>query len=109
MLPLNDQPIPIRIDEHGVARVGGTRIPLETIVAAFRRGASPEEIVHAYSALKLSDVYKAISFIIDHPGEIAEYMKAVDADRATSLKLVEEHGDLYYLRDKLLALQRESS
>jgi uncharacterized protein (DUF433 family) len=109
MLPLNDQPIPIRIDEHGVARVGGTRIPLETIVGAFRRGASPEEIVHAYSALKLSDVYKVISFIIDHPGEIAEYMKDVDIDRAASLELIKEHGDLYYLRDKLLALQREGS
>ena len=109
MLPLNDQPIPIRIDEHGVARIGGTRIPLETIVGAFRRGASPEEIVHAYSALKLSDVYKVVSFIIDHPSEIDEYMKQTDADRVASLKLIEEHGDLYYLRDKLLALQRESS
>jgi uncharacterized protein (DUF433 family) len=109
MLPLNDQPIPITIDEHGVARVGGTRIPLETIIGAFRRGASPEEIVHAYSALRLSDVYKVISFIIDNPGEIAEYMKEVSADRTASLKLFEEHGDLYYLRDKLLALQRESS
>lgn len=109
MLPLNDQPIPIRIDDHGVARVGGTRIPLETVVGAFRRGASPEEIVHAYSALKLSDVYKVISFIIDNPGEIAEYMKQVDIDQAASLKLIEEHGDLYYLRDKLLALQREGS
>jgi uncharacterized protein (DUF433 family) len=109
MLPLNDQPIPIKLDEHGVARIGGTRIPLETIVEAFRRGASPEEIVHAYSALKLSDVYKVISFIIDHPGEIMEYMRQVDADRAASLKLMKEHGDLYYIRDKLLALQRESS
>ena len=79
MLPLNDQPIPIRIDEHGVARIGGTRIPLETIVGAFRRGASPEEIVQsAFRAQPLPLVTTGVRTALpelsgDHPPPSALY------------------------------------
>ena len=40
-------PLPLQIDEDGVARVGETRVTLDTIVAAFADGATTEEIVRS--------------------------------------------------------------
>jgi uncharacterized protein (DUF433 family) len=37
--------IPIQVDANGVARVGGTRVTLDTVIAAFSEGATAEEIL----------------------------------------------------------------
>jgi len=36
--------MPLRLDKDGVARVGATRVTLDTVVAAFHNDATPEEI-----------------------------------------------------------------
>jgi uncharacterized protein (DUF433 family) len=47
--------IPLARDEHGVYRVGGTRVTLDLVVRAFNRGATAEEIVPDFPDLQLSD------------------------------------------------------
>ena len=42
------EPIPLEADSDGVVRVGGTRVTLGTVVAAFQEGATAEEIVFQY-------------------------------------------------------------
>lgn len=54
-LPSTLTPPPLRTDADGVVRIGGTRVPLETVVSAFDRGAA-EEIVLRFPTLQLSDV-----------------------------------------------------
>jgi hypothetical protein len=34
----------VRTDERGVMRVADTRVPLDSVIAAFEQGASPETI-----------------------------------------------------------------
>jgi len=48
------QPAPLQLDEDGVLRVGGTRVRLETILAAFNQGSAAEEILLKYPSLKLT-------------------------------------------------------
>jgi hypothetical protein len=50
-------PPPLRTDADGIVRIGGIRVPLETVVSAFDRGAAAEEIVMRFPTLDLSDVY----------------------------------------------------
>ena len=38
------EPVPFRLDEHGVARVGGTRVTLDVIVGLFRMGHTAEDL-----------------------------------------------------------------
>jgi hypothetical protein len=38
-------PVPLRADEQGVMRVGHTRVRLDTVITAWKQGASPEQIV----------------------------------------------------------------
>ena len=86
MFQIHIEPVPITFDDAGVARVGGTRVTLQTVIAAFNRGATPEMIVEDYDALGLSDVYLILGYYLQHRGEVDAYMReqqaAADAIRA---------------------------
>lgn len=97
------EPVPIELDADGVYRVGGTRIPLETVITAYDQGWSPEEIVHSFPTLELSDVYAVITYRLRHRAEVDAYLQKQE-DRAQ--KLQQEIEKLYPpagLRERLLA------
>ena len=54
--------------------VAGTRVSLDSIVYAFRRGASPETIRNSFPTLTLEQVYGAIAFYLSRQSEIDEYL-----------------------------------
>jgi len=56
------EPAPLEADADGVVRVGGTRVTLDTMVAAFKDGATAEEIVYQYPSLSLAEVYAVIAY-----------------------------------------------
>ncbi len=57
-LLIASEPVPLKVNADGVVCVGGTRVTLDTIVAAFDEGATPEEIAYQYPSLRLADVYR---------------------------------------------------
>ena len=65
----------VRSDESGVLRVGNTRVMLDSVVAAFEQGHSPETIRQQYPALGLEEVYGAIAYYLGHHAEVSEYMR----------------------------------
>lgn len=68
----------VRTDEHGVLRVGETRVMLDSIVAAFQQGHSPETIQQQYPALILEEVYGAIAHYLANHEEIDRYLARQD-------------------------------
>ncbi len=78
---------PLRIDEHGVVRVGETRVTLDSVVAALRSGKMLEEILESYPTLSLADVEAVSTYYF-------VYRQAVDAyvakRRKEALRLREE-------------------
>ena len=62
-------------DEHGVMRVGETRVMLDSIVAAFQLGHSPETIQQQYPSLTLGEVYGAVAHYLDNQNEVDRYLK----------------------------------
>ena len=60
--------------------ITGTRISLDSIVAAFNRGAAPETIRRSFPLLTLEEVYGAITFYLAHENEIHEYLRRSDAE-----------------------------
>ncbi|MBX3062884.1 MAG: DUF433 domain-containing protein [Anaerolineae bacterium] len=75
--------VPLREDEHGVIRVGGTRVTLDTVIADYKRGATPEEIVDHFSVLKLVDVYYVIGYYLENQAQVDAYIQheAEEAER----------------------------
>lgn len=65
----------VRVDEHGVMRVGDSRVMLDSVVAAFQQGQSPEAIRQQYPALSLEAVYGAITYYLAHPREMEDYLR----------------------------------
>jgi uncharacterized protein (DUF433 family) len=61
-------------ERDGGLYVAGTRVSLDTILINFREGASPEKIVQAFSTLKLSQVYGAISYYLENDETINAYL-----------------------------------
>ena len=68
----------IRQDEHGVLRVGATRVMLDSVVAAFHQGHSAETIAQQYPALSLEEVYGAIAYYLANKQEVDQYLRRQD-------------------------------
>jgi uncharacterized protein (DUF433 family) len=68
-------PVTLRVDDHGVMRVGQTRVRLDTIVTAWKQGDSPEQIAENFDALDLADVYGVISYYLNHRLEVEAYLE----------------------------------
>lgn len=101
-LPINSQPVPLRINEDGVVLVNKTRVPLSTVVIEFNQGATAEEIAEQFPSLELADVYGVISYYLHHQNDVDEYLQQQrqrsEAVRAENEKRFPSHG----LRDRLL-------
>jgi uncharacterized protein (DUF433 family) len=61
-------------ERDGNFYVRGTRISLDSIVYAFRRGESPETICQNFELLRLEDVYGAIAQYLANPNVIDAYL-----------------------------------
>jgi uncharacterized protein (DUF433 family) len=86
-----------------VIRVGGTRVTLDTVAAAFDEGATAEDIVSRYPPLDLADVYAVLAYYLRHHGDVEIYLRRrrqlAEAVRSESEKRFDPHG----VRDRLLA------
>jgi len=54
--------------------VAATRISLDSIVHAFRRGESPETICQNFELLRLEEVYGAIAYYLANQADIDGYL-----------------------------------
>lgn len=102
-LAVGPEPVPLETDKDGVMRVGGTRVTLDTVVAAFREGSTAEEISHQYPTLRLADVYSVISYYLRHQIEVDAYLgdrlrRGAEVRRENEARL-----DPAGLRNRLLA------
>lgn len=95
--------IPLRTDESGVIRVGETRVTLQTVIADFHQGASPEEIVHHYPALNLPDVYLVVGYYLQHREEVDGYIRQQRELADEARRAYEAQHPQDPLREKLLA------
>jgi uncharacterized protein (DUF433 family) len=61
-------------DRDGNYYVAGTRVSLDSIVHAFRRGESPETICQNVELLRLEEVYGAIAYYLANQADIDSYL-----------------------------------
>ena len=95
--------LPFQTDDHGVVRVGDTRITLETVINTFLQGATAEEIVQKYPSLELADVYYVIGYYLRHRSQIEKYLQQRDDVREAVRKENEARFDSKGIRERLMA------
>ncbi|MCU0285292.1 MAG: DUF433 domain-containing protein [Acidobacteria bacterium] len=102
-LRIEKEQVPLKITPDGVVRVGGTRVTLDTVIAAFKEGAAAEEIVFRYPSLHLADVYAVLSYYLRRTKEIEDYLnqrqKKTNEVKQQYSSIFESQG----IRDRILA------
>jgi uncharacterized protein (DUF433 family) len=107
-LKVDPEPVPLTIGEDGVVRVGRTRVTLDTVVAAFDEGATPEEIAQRYPTLDLPDVYSVVTYYLKHPEDVRDYLIARQRDSERVRRDNERRYPPLGVRERLLK-RRENS
>ena len=108
MFPSEAVDLPLQADNDGVIRVGNTRVTLQTVIADFGRGASPEEIVHHYPSLSLADVYLVVGYYLRHQDEVHEYVRQQREEAEKARKDYQAAHAQDPLRAKLLAALQQA-
>ena len=103
------EPAPFALDADGVFRVGGTRVRLETVLEAFNRGCSAEEILLKYPSLDLTDIYATITYYLWHREGIDVYLQQRSKVIEQTRREVEDAFPSAGVRERLLARRASQS
>lgn len=100
------EPVPLSTDADGAVRVGGTRVTLDTLVAAFREGATAETIAERYPSLQLGQVYTVLGYYLCHQSEVDAYLQRRRQEAAQVRQENEARFSPLGIRQRLLARRR---
>jgi uncharacterized protein (DUF433 family) len=94
--------VPLSTDPHGTIRVHGTRVTLDSIIAAFRAGATAEEIAQQFPEVVLADVYQIIAHYLNYTAEIDAYLLQRQAEAVALKREIETRFDPVGVRARLV-------
>src|SRR5262245_45778792 len=95
--------VPLTTDADGVIKIAGTRVPLDTVIAAFKAGSTSDEIALDYPSLELADVYSVLSYYLRHQRDLDLYLEERRQKAAEVRKANEARLNPQELRQRLLA------
>ncbi len=67
-------------EREGSLYVAGTGVSIDSVLARFQAGASPEKIVCSFPSLKLSAVYGVIAYYLENEQPINAYLAEGDCE-----------------------------
>ena len=96
---------------EGVLRITGTRIDLDSVIQAFRDGATPEEMCQDFPSLPLAQVYSLLAFYLNQQDAVDAYLvEQAQASTIISQELQATHAAfLTDLRHRLTARRTSST
>lgn len=100
---IEPEPVPLVRDDVGRLMVPGTRISLDVLVAAFKRGDSPEAVHENYESVALADVYAIFAYYLRHRHEVEDYLTEQERLGAETQARIEAIDPPDGLRARLLA------
>jgi uncharacterized protein (DUF433 family) len=107
-LTIKKEQVPLTLNSDGVMRIGGTRVTLDNVIAAFREGATAEEIVYRYPSLHLADVYAVLSYYLRQQPEVDAYLRQ---RRKIAEQVHQQNQDRFNphnIRERLLSRQAKA-
>ncbi len=95
--------VPLVQWEDGSIRIVDSRVPIETILYHFKKGATAEQIQNSFPSLTLREIYGAIFYYLDNIEVVEEYLRQRKEAAEVGKRFIEEHFDTKDLRERLLA------
>ena len=94
---------PLRIDEVGGIRIGQSRVTLDSLLAAYHAGSTPEEISVQYSVLELSDIYATIAYYLSNRSQLDSYLEKRRQESEHRRMQLAQTNNLNDLRSRLIS------
>ncbi|WP_017325040.1 DUF433 domain-containing protein [Synechococcus sp. PCC 7336] len=94
---------PLRWDEAGGIRIGQSRVALDSLLATYHAGSTPEEIAVQYPILPLTEIYAAIAYYLAHRQQMDVYLEQRRQQAQQRRKRFTQDHNLTDLRQRLLA------
>jgi uncharacterized protein (DUF433 family) len=83
-------------EREGEYYVTSTRVPIGVVIAAWKRGTSPEHITEQFPILSLADIYGVITYYLDHEQELeAHFARFTQEYEQARLASRAEHPEFY--------------
>ncbi len=98
--------ISLETDKDEVIRISQTRVTLDTIVTAFKEGATAEEIAQQYPAVPLADVYYVIGYYLHRKDEVETYLGKREKEADELQNQMEARFNPVGIRERLTAKQK---
>ncbi|MBO0721545.1 MAG: DUF433 domain-containing protein [Blastocatellia bacterium] len=95
------QTAPLNQDADGAVRLTGSRVTLDTLVAAFKKGATAEQIQDSFPSLSLRQIYGAIFYYLDHQADVEEYIKDRQGEADVLRREIERRPEYTEFRERL--------
>lgn len=106
-ISLAAEPVPLEQDDQGNIRVKSSRIALETLLAAFKNGATTEEIFESFPTLALADIYSVIAYYLHHQEQVEAYLTEQDAKATEIRQKIESRYPTSEIRARMIALRNQ--
>jgi len=101
--------IPLETDADGVMRVGQTRVTLDTVITAFKDGATAEEIAQQYPTVALADVYYVIGYYLRRRDAVETYLGQRRKEADALQGQMEARFNPVGIRERLMARQKSGN
>ena len=94
--------IPLTQDDNGTIRVKGSRITIDTLVAAYLQGDTVGDIHEGFPSVSPEKIEKIISWYLANRSELDEYIRQRDEEAEILRREIESEPGYIALREKLL-------
>ena len=96
----------VRLWPDGTPTVSGTRLKVKFVGAAYRDGATAEEIQQDYPDYTLAEIHSAIAYYLDHKGEMDRAWDEAERRAEECRAAWEQTDDTKHLKAKLNAYRQ---
>ncbi|MEB3357046.1 MAG: DUF433 domain-containing protein [Synechococcales bacterium] len=97
---------PLRWDEAGSIRIGRSRVTLDSLLASYHNGSTPEEIAIQYPVLSLEDIYATIAYYLNHRQRVDDYLEQRHHQAQQRRQQLTQKHNLADIRQRLLTRQQ---
>ena len=95
------QIVPLIREDDGTVHVTDSRVTLDTLVGAFQKGATAEQIQDSFPSLSLQQIYAVIAYYLEHQAEVDSYLKSRHVEAERTRKEIESHQDTEGFRRRI--------
>ena len=97
------QTVPLVQESDGTVHVTDSRVTLDTLVGAFQKGATAEQVQDSFPSLSLQQIYVTIAYYLEHQAEVEAYLKLRREEAASTRKEIESQQDTDGFRARVRA------